>query len=72
MTPALASEYSKENAGPGLPEDADYTLIAKLLPATGDGFGRPEPVAGVVANSAQPTAHSSSGTEIRDDEGTHC
>jgi NAD(P)-dependent dehydrogenase (short-subunit alcohol dehydrogenase family) len=62
---------SKQSQGPGLPEDTDLSLFAKLLPALGDGFARPEAVAGVVAMLASEDGKFITGTEIRIDGGTH-
>lgn len=66
-----ASGSSQANAGPGLPADADMSLLAKLSPMLGDGFGGPESVAGVVATLASSDGAFISGTEIRIDGGTH-
>jgi NAD(P)-dependent dehydrogenase (short-subunit alcohol dehydrogenase family) len=62
---------SKENAGPGLPEDADMSLFMKLAPALGAGFAGPEAVAGVVAMLGSVDGSFITGTEIRIDGGTH-
>ncbi|MFD9210124.1 SDR family NAD(P)-dependent oxidoreductase [Streptomyces sioyaensis] len=56
---------------PGLPEDADMTLFAKLIPALGEGFAAPETVAGVIAMLASQDGAFITGTEIRIDGGTH-
>ncbi|WP_432003621.1 SDR family NAD(P)-dependent oxidoreductase [Streptomyces sioyaensis] len=56
---------------PGLPEDADMTLFAKLTPALGEGFAAPETVAGVIAMLASQDGAFITGTEIRIDGGTH-
>jgi NAD(P)-dependent dehydrogenase (short-subunit alcohol dehydrogenase family) len=69
MTDATGS--SSANAGPGLPDDADMRLFAKLMPAVGDGFAGPETVAGVVAMLASDDGAFVDGTEIRVDGGTH-
>ncbi|MFC7303890.1 SDR family NAD(P)-dependent oxidoreductase [Streptomyces monticola] len=66
-----ASGTSAANAGPGLPEDADMSLFAKLAPAIGQGFAGPESVAGVVAMLAGEDGAFITGTEIRVDGGTH-
>ncbi|MCF2527383.1 SDR family NAD(P)-dependent oxidoreductase [Yinghuangia soli] len=71
-----ASGASGENRGPGIPEDADMALFAKLMPALkpGDspfGFAGPEAVAGVVAMLASDDGAFVTGTEIRIDGGTH-
>jgi NAD(P)-dependent dehydrogenase (short-subunit alcohol dehydrogenase family) len=67
-----ATGTSKENAGPGFPEhDVDWNLLAKLLPAIGEGFAGPDAVAGVVAMLASDDGAFVTGTEIRIDGGTH-
>jgi NAD(P)-dependent dehydrogenase (short-subunit alcohol dehydrogenase family) len=87
FTHAIASEYSKQGlravcvapgsiasgmtSNPGLPEDADFSLLAKLSPAIGDGFAGPETVAGVIAMLASDDGAFVTGTEIRIDGGTH-
>ncbi len=65
------SGASGQSAGPGLPEDADMSLFAKLLPALGAGFAGPEAVAGVVAMLASEDGAFITGTEVRIDGGTH-
>ncbi|WP_026197763.1 SDR family NAD(P)-dependent oxidoreductase [Sciscionella marina] len=65
------SGQSKASTGPGLPEDADMALYAKLQPAIGQGFAGPETVASVVAMLASEDAAFITGTEIRIDGGTH-
>ncbi|MFD6230717.1 SDR family NAD(P)-dependent oxidoreductase [Streptomyces sp. NPDC060232] len=57
--------------GPGLPEDTDWSLFAKLAPAIGQGFAGPEAVAGVVAMLGSEDGAFITGTEIRIDGGTH-
>ncbi|WP_030765653.1 SDR family NAD(P)-dependent oxidoreductase [Streptomyces sp. NRRL F-2664] len=57
--------------GPGLPEDTDWSLFAKLAPAIGQGFAGPETVAGVVAMLGSDDGAFITGTEIRIDGGTH-
>ncbi|WP_269856213.1 SDR family NAD(P)-dependent oxidoreductase [Streptomyces sp. RPT161] len=87
FTHALALEYSKQGlraacvapgsiqsgmtADPGLPEDTDWSLLSKLLPAVGEGFAPPETVASVVAMLASDDGAFITGTEIRVDGGTH-
>lgn len=66
-----ATGTSTQNAGPGLPEDADMALYMKLLPALGSGFADPEAVAGVVAMLGSADGSFITGTEIRIDGGTH-
>ncbi|WP_369394180.1 SDR family NAD(P)-dependent oxidoreductase [Streptomyces sp. CG1] len=65
------SGASGQSTGPGLPEDADMTLFAKLSPALGQGFAAPEAVASVVAMLASADGKFVTGTEIRIDGGTH-
>ncbi|MDJ0383276.1 SDR family oxidoreductase [Streptomyces sp. G-G2] len=57
--------------GPGLPEDTDWSLFAKLAPALGQGFAGPQTVAGVVAMLGSEDGAFITGTEIRVDGGTH-
>ncbi|MEV7614634.1 SDR family oxidoreductase [Streptomyces sp. NPDC089799] len=57
--------------GPGLPEDTDWSLFAKLAPALGQGFAGPDTVAGVVAMLGSEDGAFITGTEIRIDGGTH-
>jgi NAD(P)-dependent dehydrogenase (short-subunit alcohol dehydrogenase family) len=66
-----ASGTSTANAGPGIPDDADFALFGKLLPALGEGFAGPETVASVVAMLASDDGKFVTGTEIRIDGGTH-
>ncbi|WP_037605336.1 SDR family NAD(P)-dependent oxidoreductase [Streptacidiphilus rugosus] len=65
------SGSSRENVGPGLPDDADLSLFMKLAPALGQGFAGPEAVAGVVAMLGSVDGSFITGTEIRIDGGTH-
>ncbi|MFJ8621646.1 SDR family NAD(P)-dependent oxidoreductase [Kitasatospora sp. NPDC093550] len=87
FTHAIASEYAKQGLravcvapgsidsgmtnNPGLPADADFSLLAKLSPALGQGFAGPETVAGVIAMLASEDGAFVTGTEIRIDGGTH-
>ncbi|WP_217251061.1 SDR family NAD(P)-dependent oxidoreductase [Streptomyces sp. AC602_WCS936] len=95
FTHAIAAEYAKQGlravcvapgsiasgmtADPGLPEDTDWDLYAKLRPALAGegfadpatGFAAPEAVAGVVAMLASDDGAFITGTEIRVDGGTH-
>ncbi|MGW2371150.1 SDR family NAD(P)-dependent oxidoreductase [Kitasatospora sp. NPDC001683] len=87
FTHAIASEYSKQGLravcvapgsidsgmtnDPGLPADADFSLLAKLSPALGQGFAGPETVAGVIAMLASDDGAFVTGTELRIDGGTH-
>ncbi|MBL1086938.1 SDR family oxidoreductase [Streptomyces actinomycinicus] len=65
------SGASRQSTGPGLPDDADMTLFAKLSPAVGQGFAGPETVASVVAMLGSEDGKFVTGTEIRVDGGTH-
>ncbi|MFL1380992.1 SDR family NAD(P)-dependent oxidoreductase [Nocardiopsis protaetiae] len=65
------SGASGQSRGPGLPEDADMALFAKLGPALGQGFAGPETVASVVAMLASDDGAFITGTEVRIDGGTH-
>ncbi|MEV5879475.1 SDR family NAD(P)-dependent oxidoreductase [Streptomyces sp. NPDC052101] len=68
-----------QNSGPGLPEDTDWELFAKLRPAlfgegyadARTGFADAGAVAGVVAMLASDDGAFITGTEIRVDGGTH-
>ncbi|MFE4970622.1 SDR family NAD(P)-dependent oxidoreductase [Kitasatospora sp. NPDC056651] len=87
FTHAIASEYSKQGLravsvapgsidsgmthNPGLPADADFSLLAKLSPALSQGFAGPETVAGVIAMLASDDGAFVTGTELRIDGGTH-
>jgi NAD(P)-dependent dehydrogenase (short-subunit alcohol dehydrogenase family) len=66
---------SKQSIGPGLPTDADFSLMGKimsLLPVEGGGmFAKPDAVAAVVAMLASSDAYFVTGTEVRIDGGTH-
>ncbi|MFY7069659.1 SDR family NAD(P)-dependent oxidoreductase [Nocardiopsis changdeensis] len=65
------SGASGQSRGPGLPDDADMALFAKLGPALGQGFAGPETVASVVAMLASDDGAFITGTEVRVDGGTH-
>ncbi|MFE2377591.1 SDR family NAD(P)-dependent oxidoreductase [Streptomyces sp. NPDC059398] len=87
FTHAIAIEYAKQGlravcvapgsiasgmtSDPGLPADADLSLLAKLSPAIGQGFAGPETVAGVIAMLASDDGAFVTGTELRIDGGTH-
>ncbi|MFG3051727.1 SDR family NAD(P)-dependent oxidoreductase [Kitasatospora sp. NPDC048239] len=87
FTHAIAAEYAKQGLraacvapgsidsgmtnNPGLPADADFSLLGKLSPALGQGFAGPETVAGVIAMLASDDGAFITGTEIRIDGGTH-
>lgn len=66
---------SRQSVGPGLPEDADFTLFGKVAPmlplAGGAIFAGPEAVAGVVAMLGSDDASFITGTEVRIDGGSH-
>jgi NAD(P)-dependent dehydrogenase (short-subunit alcohol dehydrogenase family) len=66
---------SKQSVGPGLPSDADYSLVRKImamLPLDGGAmFAKPDAVAAVVAMLGSPEAYFITGTEVRIDGGTH-
>ncbi|CAM3485468.1 SDR family oxidoreductase [Nocardioides dubius] len=63
---------SEANAGPGLPDDADYRLFAKMSPALSKGaFAGPDAVAAVVAMLASKDAYFVTGAEVRVDGGAH-
>jgi NAD(P)-dependent dehydrogenase (short-subunit alcohol dehydrogenase family) len=69
------SGKSKQSVGPGLPADADYSLLGKImsmLPQAGGAiFAKPDAVAAVVAMLGSPEAYFITGTEVRVDGGTH-
>ncbi|GAA4922613.1 SDR family NAD(P)-dependent oxidoreductase [Streptomyces coeruleoprunus] len=71
VAPGSIASGMTTGAGPGLPEDADMRLFAKLVPAIGEGFAAPETVAGVVAMLGSEDGAFITGTEIRIDGGTH-
>ncbi|MEW1655384.1 MULTISPECIES: SDR family oxidoreductase [unclassified Streptomyces] len=71
VAPGSIASGMTTGRGPGLPEDADMSLFAKLLPAIGQGFAGPETVAGVIAMLASEDGAFITGTEIRIDGGTH-
>jgi NAD(P)-dependent dehydrogenase (short-subunit alcohol dehydrogenase family) len=66
---------SRQSVGPGLPDDADFTLFAKVAPMLplDDGaiFANPDSVAGVVAMLGSDDAYFITGTEVRIDGGSH-
>lgn len=66
---------SRQSVGPGLPEDADFTLfgkVAPMLPLGGGAiFANPDAVAGVVAMLGCDDASFITGTEVRIDGGSH-
>ncbi|MFD5736775.1 SDR family NAD(P)-dependent oxidoreductase [Streptomyces sioyaensis] len=71
VAPGSIASGMTHGRGPGLPEDADMSLFAKLTPALGEGFAAPETVAGVIAMLASQDGAFITGTEIRIDGGTH-
>jgi NAD(P)-dependent dehydrogenase (short-subunit alcohol dehydrogenase family) len=66
---------SKQSVGPGLPDDADYSLFGKITPVLpldgGAIFAKPDAVAAVVAMLGSSDAYFVTGTEVRIDGGTH-
>lgn len=66
---------SGQSVGPGLPDDADYSLFAKIMPTLkvdgGGMFAKPDAVAAAVAMLGAPEAYFITGTEVRIDGGTH-
>ncbi|MEV8536917.1 SDR family oxidoreductase [Streptomyces sp. NPDC051211] len=71
VAPGSIESGMTTGSGPGLPEDTDWSLFAKLAPAIGQGFAGPETVAGVVAMLGSDDGAFITGTEIRIDGGTH-
>lgn len=71
VAPGSISSDMTDGRGPGLPEDADFTLFTKLMPMLGQGFASPDTVAGVVAMLASDDGAFITGTEVRIDGGTH-
>ncbi|MFJ8646533.1 SDR family NAD(P)-dependent oxidoreductase [Streptomyces sp. NPDC093546] len=71
VAPGSIASGMTTGTGPGLPDDADMSLFAKLAPAIGQGFAGPETVAGVVAMLGSEDGAFITGTEIRIDGGTH-
>jgi NAD(P)-dependent dehydrogenase (short-subunit alcohol dehydrogenase family) len=69
------SGESKQSIGPGLPADADYSLLRKIMSTLrlpgGAMFAGPDAVAAVVAMLGSPEAYFITGTEVRIDGGTH-
>ena len=69
------SGRSRQSVGPGLPEDADYSLfdrVAPMVPLPGRAiFASPDAVAAVVAMLGSPEAFFVTGTEVRIDGGAH-
>ncbi|MCB5182717.1 SDR family NAD(P)-dependent oxidoreductase [Streptomyces antimicrobicus] len=72
VAPGSIESGMTTGTGPGLPEDTDWSLFAKLAPVIGQGFAGPETVAGVVAMLGSEDGAFITGTEIRIDGGTHC
>lgn len=66
---------SRQSVGPGLPEDADYSLFDRVAPALPLPkraiFASPDAVAAVVAMLGSPEAFFVTGTEVRIDGGAH-
>jgi NAD(P)-dependent dehydrogenase (short-subunit alcohol dehydrogenase family) len=69
------SGVAGQSIGPGLPEDADYSLFGKVAPMlpldSGAIFAKPDAVAGVVAMLGSNDAYFITGTEVRIDGGSH-
>lgn len=69
------SGESKQSVGPGLPEDADFSLFTKIAPTLpldgGAIFAKPDAVAAVAAMLGAPEAYFITGTEVRIDGGSH-
>ena len=69
------SGEAKQSIGPGLPADADFSLLKKIIstmPLEGGAiFAKPDAVAAVVAMLGSPEAYWITGTEVRIDGGTH-
>jgi NAD(P)-dependent dehydrogenase (short-subunit alcohol dehydrogenase family) len=69
------SGESKQSVGPGLPADADFSLLGRImamLPLEGGAIlAKPDAVAPVVAMLGSPEAYFITGTEVRIDGGTH-
>lgn len=66
---------SRQSVGPGLPDDADFRLFARVAPGLplpeGAIFADPAAVAAVVAMLGSPEAFFVTGTEVRIDGGAH-
>jgi NAD(P)-dependent dehydrogenase (short-subunit alcohol dehydrogenase family) len=66
---------SKQSIGPGLPEDADYSLFGKVTPMLpidgGAMYAKPDAVAAVVAMLGSSDGYFITGTEVRIDGGSH-
>ncbi|MGW8375628.1 SDR family NAD(P)-dependent oxidoreductase [Streptomyces sp. ODS28] len=70
------SGASRQSVGPGLPADADMSLLQKTTPMLQVGEGRhnfagPDSVASVVAMLASHDGYFITGTEVRIDGGSH-
>lgn len=68
---APGSIASNMTEAPGIPDDADFGLFAKMSPAIGAGFADPSHVAGAIAMLASSDGAFITGTELRIDGGTH-
>jgi len=87
FTHAIALEYTKQGlravcvapgsiqsgmtSNPGIPQDADWALFAKLSPSSGAGFAGADKVASAIAMLASEDGAFITGTELRIDGGTH-
>jgi NAD(P)-dependent dehydrogenase (short-subunit alcohol dehydrogenase family) len=71
IVPGGISSGITDNIATLAPQDTDWSLFAKASPAIGEGFGKPEHVAGVIAMVASDDGAFITGTEIRVDGGAH-
>ncbi|MEW2353402.1 SDR family oxidoreductase [Spirillospora sp. NPDC029432] len=71
VVPGGVSSGITDNIADLVPADVDWSLFGKLTPAIGEGFGKPEHIAGVVAMLASDDGAFVTGTEIRVDGGAH-
>lgn len=71
VKPGSISSGITNNITDFMPEDTDWSMMTKLIPAIGEGFAGPETVAGVVAMLASDDGAFITGTEIRIDGGSH-
>ncbi len=68
---APGSIASNMTDAPGIPDDANFALFAKMSPSIGEGFADPAHVAGAIAMLASSDGAFITGTELRIDGGTH-
>ncbi|WP_106400508.1 SDR family NAD(P)-dependent oxidoreductase [Actinocorallia populi] len=71
IMPGGVSSGITNNIASLVPEDVDWNLFLKLNAVIGQGFGRPEDIAGVVAMVGSDDGAFITGTEIRVDGGAH-